>query len=210
MSEHDNDTFYWEPDPGFDLRQGDLLLNVPIALMPSRPEFVVRAPGELEAAIESFERFPDSAPSTEIIAEARWGGLSMVVTPSCHISEGEKDEDVVALVPVEPLRKIVPNADARAAVMARGPKRPLHLFYLPPTAFGDRILPFDAVAQLDRPSSFLKHDLRQYRRLGLYLLARYELRKQLASFWPRASADKQLDAELRAKIDNNVSLEEIE
>ena len=35
MSEHENDGFYWEPTHDDDLRQGDLLFNVPIALMPS-------------------------------------------------------------------------------------------------------------------------------------------------------------------------------
>lgn len=34
MSEHENDGFYWEPRPEDDLRQGGLLFNVPIALMP--------------------------------------------------------------------------------------------------------------------------------------------------------------------------------
>jgi hypothetical protein len=41
MSEHENDGYYWEPAPGDDLRQGDLLFNVPIALMPQRPRFVL-------------------------------------------------------------------------------------------------------------------------------------------------------------------------
>lgn len=41
MSEHDTDGFYWEPAPGEDLRQGDLLFNVPIALMPQQPRFVL-------------------------------------------------------------------------------------------------------------------------------------------------------------------------
>lgn len=72
------------------------------------------------------------------------------------------------------------------------------------------MLPFDAVAQLDRPGSFLKHELRRYRRLGLYRDARYELRKQLARFWPRVVADEELDAELKAKIDHDVPLERIE
>lgn len=40
MSEHENDGFYWEPTRQDDLRQGDLLFNVPIALMPQEPRFV--------------------------------------------------------------------------------------------------------------------------------------------------------------------------
>jgi hypothetical protein len=210
MSEHDNDTFYWEPDPDFPLRQGDLLFNVPLALMPSQPEFVVRPAGAPEAEVQAFDHFPENAPTTEVIAEARFGALSMVITPTCHVSEGEKDEDVVAVVPVEPLRPVVANRGSWDQIRNRVAKRPHHLFYLPPTGLGGGVLPFDAVAQLDRPGSFLKHELRRYRRLGLYRDARYELRKQLARFWPRAVADDLLDRELQAKIDHDVDLEKIE
>ncbi|HEU6443517.1 MAG TPA: hypothetical protein VFL61_00510 [Gaiellaceae bacterium] len=210
MSEHDTDSFYWEPDPDFPLKQGDLLLNVPLALMPSQPEFVVRPPGAGEAQIVPTDGFPDYAPTTEIVAEARFGALSMVITPTCHVSEGEKDEDVVAVVPVEPLRVVVPNRDSWEQIKKRAATRPHHLFYLPPTERGGGVLVFDAVAQLDRPGSFLKHELRNYRRLGLYRDARYELRKQLARFWPRVTADELLDRDLQAKIDNNVPLDKIE
>jgi len=210
MSEHDNDSFYWAPDPASPLRQGDLLLNVPLALMPSRPEFVVRPRGASEAEIVAFDGFPENAPTPEIIAEARFAALSMVITPTCHVSEGEKDEDVVAVVPVEPLRVVVGNRDSWDQIRKRAPKRPHHLFYLPPTGLAAGVLPFEAVAQLDRPGSFLKHELRNYRRLGLYRDARYELRKQLARFWPRVTVDELLDRDLQAKIDNNVPLEKIE
>jgi hypothetical protein len=40
MSEPENDGFYWEPTRDDDLRQGDLMFNVPIALMPQHPRFV--------------------------------------------------------------------------------------------------------------------------------------------------------------------------
>lgn len=210
MSESDNDTFYWEPDADFPLRQGDLLYNVPLALMPSQPEFVIRPEGGHEAEVAPFDQFPDNAPSTEIIAEARWGALSMIVTPSCHVSEGEKDEDVVAVVPVEPLYRIVPNSGTRSQVKSRAFKRPHHLFYLPPTELGGGVLPFDAVAQLDRPGSFLKYELRSYRRLGLFRDARYELRKQLARFWPRVTADEELESDLQTKIEHDVPLESLE
>jgi hypothetical protein len=210
MSEHDNDGFYWEPDAGFPLRQGDLLFNVPLALMPSFPNFVLRAPDGEDAEIASFDVFPENAPSNEIIAEARWGALSMVVTPTCHVSEGEKDEDVVAVVPVEPLHVIVPNPDTKEQVRSRASKRPHHLFYLPATKLSDGVLPFEAVAQLDRPGSFLKHELRNYRRLGLFRDARWELRKQLGRFWPRTIIDDKLDEELAAKIEHEAPLEGLE
>jgi hypothetical protein len=134
----------------------------------------------------------------------------MIIAPTCHVSEGEKDEDVVAVVPVEPLRVVVPNRDSWEQIKKRPATRPHHLFYLPPTDLGGGVLVFDAVAQLDRPGSFLKHELRNYRRLGLYRDARYELRKQLARFWPRVTVDELLDRDLQAKIDNNVPLDKIE
>jgi hypothetical protein len=166
MSEHDTDSFYWELDPDFPVKQGDLLLNVPLALMPSQPEFVVRPPGAGEAEIVPTDGFPEVAPTTEIVAEARFGALSMIIAPTCHVSEGEKDEDVVAVVPVEPLRVVVPNRDSWEQIKKRPATRPHHLFYLPPTDLGGGVLVFDAVAQLDRPGSFLKHELRNYRRRG--------------------------------------------
>lgn len=138
MSEHDNDTFYWEPGPDFSLRQGDLLFNVPLALMPSQPEFVVRPAGAREAEVQAFDHFPENAPTTEIVAEARFSALSMVITPTCHVSEGEKDEDIVAVVPVEPLRLVVANRGSWDQIRNRVAKRPHHLFYLPPTGLGGR------------------------------------------------------------------------
>jgi hypothetical protein len=54
----------------------------------------------------------------------------MMVTPTCHISEGEKDEEVVALVPVQPLNSLT-SPDAARNLKAGGDPR--HLFYLPPT-----------------------------------------------------------------------------
>ena len=192
------------------MRQGDLLLNVPLALMPSQPEFVGRSPGAREAEIVPVDGFPEYAPTAEIVAEARFGALSMVITPTCHISEGEKDEDVVAVVPVEPLRVVVPSRDSWDQIKKRASKRPAHLFYLRPSELGGGVLRFEAVAQLDRPGSFLKHELQGYRRLGLYLNERYELRKQLARFWPRVSADDELESELQAKIEHDVPLDKIE
>jgi hypothetical protein len=178
--------------------------------MPSKPEFVLRPPAGRNAEIASFDAFPENAPGNEIIAEARWGALSMVVTPTCHVAEDEKDEDVVAVVPVEPLHVIVPNSDTKEQLRSRSSKRPHHLFYLPPTELSDRVLTFEAVAQLDRPGSFLKHELRDYRRLGLFREVRWELRKQLARFWPRITVDDKLDTELAAKVKNDVPLERLE
>jgi hypothetical protein len=104
----------------------------------------------------------------------------MVITPTCHVSEGEKDEDVVAVVPVEALNLVVPDLPTARNVRA-GKNVPLHMFPLPRTALG-RILGFDGVALLDRPASLLKANLRDYRRLGLHVDARIGLRKALARF----------------------------
>ncbi len=104
MSEHENDSFYWEPSEADDLRQGDLLFNVPIALMPQRPRFVL---GEEETVeTQTFDDYPENAPSDLIIVEAHFGVLGMVGTPTCHVSEGEKDQDVVAVVPVQSLNLV--------------------------------------------------------------------------------------------------------
>ncbi|MGI8659993.1 MAG: hypothetical protein ACR2LH_03005 [Thermoleophilaceae bacterium] len=46
MSEHDNHGSYWEPALKDDLRQ-NLLFNVPIALMPEHPRFVLGAGDEV-------------------------------------------------------------------------------------------------------------------------------------------------------------------
>lgn len=106
--------------------------------------------------------------------------------------------------------KSLQNRDSWDQIRKRAATRPHHLFYLPPTEFASSVLPFDAVAQLDRPGSFLKHELRAYRRLGLYRDTRYELRKQLARFWTRITADDQLEDELQKKIQYKVSLDKIE
>jgi hypothetical protein len=85
MGEHENVGFYWEPAPGNDVRQGDLLFNVPIALMPQRPRFVL---GEGDAVeTQAFDEYPGNAPSDVIVVEARFGVLGLVITPTCHVSE---------------------------------------------------------------------------------------------------------------------------
>jgi hypothetical protein len=45
---------------------------------------------------ESYYDYPENAPSDEIVVEAVFGALGMVVTPTCHIAEGEKDQEIVA------------------------------------------------------------------------------------------------------------------
>jgi hypothetical protein len=107
MSEHDHDGFYWEPSAQDDLRQGDLLFNVPIALMPQRPRFVL-GPGE-DVKTEPYDDYPENAPSDQIVVEAVFGALAMVVTPTCHIAEGEKDQEIIAVVPVQPLNLVIPS-----------------------------------------------------------------------------------------------------
>lgn len=206
MPETDTDGHYWEPEPESPLRQGDLLFNVPYTLLPSAPEFVVRTSESDDARLERFDSFPEWAPSGEIAVEARFGAQAMVLTPTCHVSEGEKGEDVVAIVPVEPLGVVAPRERWESIRQ----QKTLHLFHLPPTDLGSRLIPFEAVALLDRPSSLLKHELRQYRRLGLYRDYRFELRKKLASFWARASAAESLDRQLQKLTENDVPLTKIE
>lgn len=210
MTEHDNDGFYWEPEVDFPLRQGDLLFNVPLALMPSRPEFVLRPPEERQAEIEPFDGFPENAPSNEIVAEARWGVLSMVVTPTCHVSEGEKDEDVVAVVPVEPLHKIVSNRETKQQVRSRASSRPHHLFYLPATKLGGgscRSKPLRSSTVLDLSLSTTSGTTGGSGFIGTRGTT---FRKQLARFWPRVVADDELHSELEAKIKNDAPLERLE
>jgi hypothetical protein len=208
MSEQDNDSFYWEPEVCSPLRQGDLLLNVPVTVIPDQPEFVIRGTDGAVAEISQYPAFPDYAPSDEFITVGDWGALSMIVTPTCHVSEDEKAEEIVAVVPVQPAFAVVNQATVEKL---RSDKNDVHhLFYLPPTDLGGALLPFDAVALLDRPASFPRHQLKDYRRLGLFRDQRYELRKKLAWFWARASADEALETDLEAKIKHNVSLERIE
>jgi hypothetical protein len=198
MPEHENDGFYWEPDADDPLRQGDLLFSVPIAVMPQRPRFVLGAGAEVRTA--TFDDYPENAPSTEIVVAAHFGVLGMVITPTCHVSEGEKDEDVVAVVPVEALNLVIPDLPTARNVRA-GKNVPLHMFPLARTALGNGILGFDGVALLDRPASLLKDNLRDYRRLGLYIDARIELRKALARFWARGDASESIEHSMRQQIE---------
>lgn len=71
MSEHENDGVYWEPTPHDDLRQGDLLFNVPIALTPQQPRFVF-GPAD-EAMTQTYADYPDNPPSDQIVVEVRFG-----------------------------------------------------------------------------------------------------------------------------------------
>ena len=209
MSEADNDSFYWEPDAGSPLRQGDLLLNVPVTVLSDHPEFVIRSPeGNVADITDPYTGFPDHAPSDELITVGDWGALSMIVTPTCHVSEDEKAEEIVAVVPVEPARAVVNEGTLEK--LRSGKNDVHHLFYLPPTDLGGGVLPFDAAALLDRPTSFPRHQLRDYRRLGLFRDQRYELRKKLAWFWARASAEAALATDLEAKVEHNVPLDRIE
>lgn len=206
MSEHENDGFYWEPALEDDLRQGDLVFNVPIALMPQHPRFVLGAGDEVQT--QTYDDYPENAPSPEIVVQAVFGALGMVATPSCHVSTGEKDEDIIAVVPVQPLNLVIPNlAEARNA--RAGNNVPLHLFYLPRTDLGGGILRFHGVALLDRPASMLKENLRDYRRLGLYVESRIALRKAMARFWARGNADESIERSMRPQIENR-PLEDLE
>lgn len=199
MSEHENDGFYWEPASEDDLRQGDLLFNVPIALMPQHPRFVFGAGDEVQT--QTYDDYPENAPSDEIVVEARFGVLGMIVTPTCHISEGEKDEDVVAVVPVEALNLVIPDL-AQARNVLADKNVPLHVFALPRTDLGGSVLGFNGVALLDRPASMLKDNLRDYRRLGLYVESRIRLRKALARFWARGNADDSSERSMRPQIES--------
>ncbi|MBA3380808.1 MAG: hypothetical protein H0T97_02925 [Actinobacteria bacterium] len=207
MPETANDGFYWEPETDFPLRQGDLLYNVPTGLMPDQPRFVIGDGEEVQAV--AYDEFPDAAPSGDIVVEARFAALAMVVTPTCHVAEGEKDEDILAVVPVDPLGALIPDRN-RARNIAGGKNVPLHFFPLPPTELGDRILPLHAVALLDRPASLLKHNLIEYRRLALYLEARIKLRAQLSNFWARANAEGRIRESIEAQQRSGRELEDLE
>jgi hypothetical protein len=65
------------------------------------------------------------------------------------------------------------------------------------------------VALLDRPASLLKANVRDYRRLGLYVEARIGLRKALARFWARADASDSIERSMRPQIERR-SLEDLE
>jgi hypothetical protein len=206
MPEHENDGFYWVPAADDALRQGDLLFNVPIALMPQRPRFVLGLGEQVQT--ETYDDYPENAPSTDIVVEARFGALGMIVTPTCHVSEGEKDKDVVAVVPVEPLNLVVGDLATARNVLA-GKNVPLHMFPLPRTDLGTDILGFNGVALLDRPASMLKGNLREYRRLALFVEARIELRKALAQFWARGNASESIERSMRAQLEKR-PLEDLE
>lgn len=135
------------------------------------------------------------------MVEARFGVLGMVVTPTCHVSEGEKDEDIVSVVPVQALNLVVPDL-AKARAIRAGKSVPLHVVYLPRTELAAGVLGFPGVALLDRPASMLKDNLRDYRRLGLYVDSRIALRKALARFWGRGSADDSIEASMRKQIES--------
>lgn len=207
MPETENDGFYWEPEAEAPLRQGDLLYNVPTGLMPDQPRFVLGEGPEAETI--SYDEFPDLAPSTDIVVEARFAALSMIVTPTCHVSEGEKDEEIVTIVPVEPVGLLVDNRDEVRSI-TRGKNVPKHFFYLPPTELGGGLLPFHAAALLDRPSSLLKHDLAAYRRLGLYVDARVQLRACLAGFWARVNAEDRITSSIEQQLKHGRPLEDLE
>jgi hypothetical protein len=132
----------------------------------------------------------------------------MVVTPTCHIAEGEKDLEIVAVVPVQPLNLVIQSLTEARNVLA-GKNVPLHLFPLPRTELGGGILGFNGVALFDRPASMLKENLSDYRRLGLYIKSRIALRKAMARFWARGNADESIERSMRPQIENR-PLEDLE
>jgi hypothetical protein len=174
--------------------------------MPQRPRFVLGTGEQVQT--ETFEDYPENAPSSDVVVQARFGVLGMVITPTCHVSEGEKDEDVVAVVPVDPLNLLVADFNEVRNIRA-GKNVPRHMFVLPKTGLGQGVLGFNGVALLDRPTSFLKDDLRTYRRLGLHVERRIELRKALARFWARGNADDSIERAMRPQIQNR-PLEDLE
>jgi hypothetical protein len=207
VTEDQNDGYYWEPEPVSPLRQGDLLLNVPSTLLPNEPEFLIRHPDGKTGSIQSYTRFPDNTPGEDLVVTARWGSLCMVMTPTCHVSDHEKNGEIVAVVPVDPALAHVTEKDVETLRKGKGG---LNLFLLPRTELGDGVMPFDCVALLDRPTSLYKHDLRHYRKLGLYVDQRFALRKKMAYFWARASASHDLDKMLEGVKRGDRPLHEIE
>jgi hypothetical protein len=83
-------------------------------------------------------------------------------------------------VPVEALNLVIPDIAQARAVLA-GKNVPLHIFPLARTDLGGGVLGFNGVALLDRPASMLKENLRDYRRLGLYVDSRIALRPLLGA-----------------------------
>ena len=115
---------------------------------------------------------------------------------------------MVAVVPVEALNLVVPDLSTARNVRA-GKNVPLHMFPLPRTALGRGILGFSGVALLDRPASLLKANLRDYRRLGLHVEARIDLRKALARFWAWGDASDSIERSMRPQIERR-PLEDLE
>ena len=72
---------------------------------------------------------------------------------------------------------------------------------MPRTELGEGVLRFNGVALLDRPASMRKDNLRDYRRLGLYVESRIKLRKALASFWARGNADDSIEQKMRPQLE---------
>jgi hypothetical protein len=70
------------------------------------------------------------------------------------------------------------------------------------TNLGGGILRFNGVALLDRPASMLKENLRDYRRLALYVESRIALRKAMARFWARGNADESIERSMRAQMES--------
>ena len=125
ISEHENDGLYWEPTRDDDLRQGDLLFNVPTALMPQleTPEAQAGKSGPRRGL---WVYLP---PTYVENTEARFGVLGMIVTPTCHVSQDEKDGDIVAVVPVEALNLAFPRSPSTREVTLRdsGPRLMIQL-----------------------------------------------------------------------------------
>ena len=205
MSEHENDGFDWEPAPKTTCAKA-----ICCSTCPSRSCRSTRASCSARATRSRPRRTTNTrnAPSDEIVVEARFGVLGMIVTPTCHIAEGENDEDVVAVVPVEPLNLVIADL-AQARNVLDGKNVPLHVFPLPRTDLGGSVLGFNGVALLDRPASMLKDNLRDYRRLGLYVESRIRLRKALARFWARGNADDGIERSMRPQIESR-PLEDLE
>ncbi len=173
--------------------------------------FVLRTEHSQDAHLEEFDAFPEIAPSSEIAAEARWDFLSKLMTPSCHISEGEKDEDIATVVPVMPIRMLFDDAKKIAKILeGKAYGEHLHVFPLPRTELGGGVLQVDCVALIDRPTSILKHELRDYRRLALHRNHRVELRKKLARFWARTKAEAVIDEEIRLQDEGGKPFESFE
>jgi hypothetical protein len=55
----------------------------------------------------------------------------------------------------------------------------------------------------------LKDNLRAYRRLGLFVEARIELRKALAAFWARGNASESIERSMRSPLEER-PLEDLE